>query len=87
MSHTHTHTHVLWSERETDSDRIAACIVYFVPYLPPVLNPPSYDRARVLEASGRPMLRLVVIGRQIHECEKEPEGPEDNTGNGKGEGK
>ena len=25
-------------------------------YLPPVLNPVSYDGARVLEASGRPML-------------------------------
>ena len=33
------------------------------------------------------MLRLVIIGRQVQECEKEPEGPEDNTGNGKGEGK
>ena len=32
------------------------CIVL---YLLPVLNPKSYDRARVLEASGRPML---VIG-------------------------
>ena len=29
-------------------------------YLQPVLNPKSYDGARVLEASGRPML---VIGR------------------------
>ena len=33
------------------------CIVL---YLLPVLNPESYDGARVLEASGRPML---VIGR------------------------
>ena len=33
------------------------CIVL---YLQPVLNPKSYDGARVLEASGRPML---VIGR------------------------
>ena len=33
------------------------CIVL---YLLPVLNPKSYDGARVLEASGRPML---VIGR------------------------
>ena len=33
------------------------CIVL---YLLPVLNPKSYDEARVLEASGRPML---VIGR------------------------
>ena len=33
------------------------CIVL---YLLPVLNPRSYDGARVLEASGRPML---VIGR------------------------
>ena len=32
------------------------CIVL---YLQPVLNPKSYDGARVLEASGRPML---VIG-------------------------
>ena len=29
-------------------------------YLQPVLNPKSYDGARVLEAAGRPML---VIGR------------------------
>ena len=35
------------------------CIVYVL-YLQPVLNPKSYDGARVLEASGRPML---VIGR------------------------
>ena len=33
------------------------CIVL---YLQPVLNPESYDGARVLEASGRPML---VTGR------------------------
>ena len=33
------------------------CIVL---YLQPVLNPKSHDGARVLEASGRPML---VIGR------------------------
>ena len=33
------------------------CIVL---YLQPILNPKSYDGARVLEASGRPML---VIGR------------------------
>ena len=33
------------------------CIVL---YLQPVLNPKSYDEARVLETSGRPML---VIGR------------------------
>ena len=32
---------------------------YIVLYLTPVLNPKSYDGARVLEASGRPML---VIG-------------------------
>ena len=36
---------------------IGYCIVL---YLQPVLNPKSYDGARVLEASGRPML---VIGR------------------------
>ena len=36
---------------------ILYCIVL---YLQPVLNPKSYDGARVLEASGRPML---VIGR------------------------
>ena len=35
------------------------CIVL---YLLPVLNPKSYDGARVLEASGRPML---VIGRSL----------------------
>ena len=33
---------------------------YIVLYLLPVLNPKSYDGARVLGASGRPML---VIGR------------------------
>ena len=33
------------------------CIVL---YLQPVVNPKSYDGARVLEASGRPML---IIGR------------------------
>ena len=37
--------------------RALYCIVL---YLLPVLNPKSYDGARVLEASGRPML---VIGR------------------------
>ena len=37
--------------------RVLYCIVL---YLQPVLNPKSYDGARVLEASGRPML---VIGR------------------------
>ena len=35
-------------------------VYYIVLYLLPVLNPKSYDGARVLEASGRPML---VIGR------------------------
>ena len=34
------------------STRELYCIVL---YLPPVLNPVSYDGARVLEASGRPM--------------------------------
>ena len=37
--------------------KVLYCIVL---YLLPVLNPMSYDGARVLEASGRPML---VIGR------------------------
>ena len=38
------------------------CIVLYciVLYLQPILNPKSYDGARVLEASGCPML---VIGR------------------------
>src|SRR5258705_9154570 len=38
----------------------AAELYCIVLYLLPVLNPKSYDGARVLEASGRPML---VIGR------------------------
>ena len=37
--------------------RLLYCIVL---YLLPILNPKSYDEARVLEASGHPML---VIGR------------------------
>ena len=40
--------------------RVAALLYCIVLYLQPVLNPESYDGARVLEASGRPML---VIGR------------------------
>ena len=40
------------------------CIVL---YMPPVLNPVSYDGARVLEASGRPML---VIGRSSNQKTK-----------------
>ena len=44
-------------EREGESGGGLYCIVL---YLQPVLNPKSYDGARVLEASGRPML---VIGR------------------------
>ena len=54
---------------------ILYCIVL---YLQPVLNPRSYDGARVLEASGRPML---VIGRSyelsIQEEEKEDVGTTD----------
>ena len=37
-----------------------SCLYCIVLYLQPVLNPKSYDGARVLEASGRPLL---VIGR------------------------
>ena len=44
-------------EGKKKTDTVLYCIVL---YLQPVLNPESYDGARVLEASGRPML---VIGR------------------------
>ena len=38
-------------------DRTNTCILYcIVLYLQPVLNPKSYDGARVLEAAGRPLL-------------------------------
>ena len=43
--------------KNSGSSNLYYCIVL---YLQPVLNPKSYDGARVLEASGRPML---VIGR------------------------
>ena len=46
------------------------CIVL---YLQPVLNPKSYDGARVLEASGRPML---VIGRSYRVEPIQEEGEE-----------
>ena len=45
------------TENKKNSNPELYCIVL---YLQPVLNPKSYDGARVLEASGRPML---VIGR------------------------
>ena len=33
--------------------------------MPPVLNPVSYDGARVLEASGRPIYSLVDSSNQV----------------------
>ena len=46
--------------------------------LPSVLNPKSYDGARVLEASGRPML---VIGRSLSEVTKSTGTKSTGTGN------
>ena len=40
------------------------CIVL---YLQPVLNPKSYDGARVLKASGRPINGLLVHSRPVHD--------------------
>ena len=37
------------------------CMQFIVLYLQPVLNPKSYDGARVLEASGRPMFSLHAV--------------------------
>ena len=52
------------------------CFYYcIVLYLQPVLNPKSYDGARVLEASGRPML---VIGRS-YVVSIQVEGDEEGT--------
>ena len=52
----------------------ASIVLYcIVLYLLPVLNPKSYDGARVLEASGRPML---VIGRSYWVEQIQEEGEE-----------
>ena len=75
------------NEKDDEGSGTPILVLYcIVLYLQPVLNPKSYDGARVLEASGRPML---VIGRSyfvsIQVIEEVVEEADDETITGAGE--